>query len=206
MSKDIQNSEGTPDNTEATNEEANVESSQEGQTTEQSIDNALSDTNNDAPVEDVIPETYEFTTPEGYELSEGVTGIVTKLAKEMKLSATNAQSLVDTHLQVVALQEQERTQAWTEHLVKQEQACKQHAVLGGTNYAENIAIAEKAVQSVMSESALKSLSDYGMLKDPEVMAGFLKVGKAISEDSLVTGQRKSVAKDALDFSDIKDKL
>lgn len=137
-----------------------------------------------APVKNA-PETYEFKAPEGQSFNEQVLAAYTTAAKELDLTQDAAQKILDSVAPVMAAQQSEAIAAvkagWVE-------ASKNDAEFGGEKFDENLAIAKKGLESFATPEFVEFLNTSGLGDHPEVLRTFLRIGKAIGEDSkIVTG-------------------
>lgn len=131
------------------------------------------------------PEKYEFKAPEGEAFDSEVLDVYAEVAKELNLPQESAQKVLDKvapvlHAQQAQRLEQVRT-AWAEET-------KADKAIGGDKLAENLAIAKKALSAFGSPELSKLLETTGLGNHPEVIRLLHKAGKAISEDSFVTGK------------------
>lgn len=137
----------------------------------------------DKPAEGA-PEKYaDFTLPEGADLK--VSEEFTSLAKELDLNQSKAQKVVDLGTKIV--QRMATVQAETlanavKGWVTDARADKE---FGGPKVAENVAIAEKALQTFGTPELRALLKGTGLANHPEVIRAFYRAGKAISEDGFV---------------------
>lgn len=128
-----------------------------------------------------VPEKYEFKAPEGVELDSVAAGEFSALAKDLKLTADQAQGVVD-----IAVKMQQRQAESVAATVKEwGDQSKADKEFGGDNLDANLAIAKKAVDTFGSDAFKQLLSSSGLGNHPEVIRTFLKAGKAISNDTFV---------------------
>jgi hypothetical protein len=141
------------------------------------------------------PEKYEaFTMPEGYALDENLLNEFAPVLKELNLPQAAAQKVMDFAPKLI-----EHTQQSTIAQVLEQtglkdfptwaDAVKTDKELGGEKYAENLAVAKKAIDTFGSPELRAVLNKTGLGSHPEVVRAFYKVGKQISEDSFVTGSK-----------------
>jgi hypothetical protein len=135
----------------------------------------------DKPIE------YEFKAPEGVELDTELVGKFTDIAKELKLPADQAQKVVDLY----AATRQAEADAFTKQVETWGNEVKADKEIGGKNLEESLGYARKVIDS-FGDDGIKSLLDStGMGNHPAVVKMLVKVGKAISEDSMVRGATPS---------------
>lgn len=132
------------------------------------------------------PESYaDFTVAEGITMHADLLDGFKGLAKELGLSQESAQKLIDLQAKV-ELASAEATQA---ALVEQSQQwaadTKADPEIGGANYDANVQTALKAVHAFASPELVQLLNDSGLGNHPAMVKAFLRIGKAISEDSIV---------------------
>lgn len=133
----------------------------------------------DKPAE--VPEKYEFKAPEGVELDSVAAGEFSALAKDLKLTADQAQGVVD-----IAVKMQQRQAESVAATVKEwGDQSKADKEFGGDNLDANLAIAKKAVDTFGSETFKGLLNQSGLGNHPEFIRFALKAGKAISNDTFV---------------------
>lgn len=183
-----------PSNTEvAASEDAGSLLTGQGQT--ESAESATESKDSTEAKAEAVPEKYEFTMPEGVEADSEMLAEFEPIAKELGLSQEKAQKLVD--IQIKSLQKSiQRMQA--DHEIQQEEAFKEMTTqwataakadseYGGAKFNENLSVAQKALKQFASEGLIEYLNSSGLGNHPEVIRTFVKVGKAISEDSFVVG-------------------
>lgn len=129
---------------------------------------------------------YDFKMPEGMELDAEIGAELIEFAKEKKLSADEAQKLVDLGTKMrekeAAAYQIEQTK-WVEQI-------KADPEMGGAQLDANVAVAKQALDAFGTPELKGLLNTTGFGNHPEVVRAFYKIGKAISEDRLVVGQGK----------------
>lgn len=132
------------------------------------------------------PEKYEFTTPEGHELDSEVLGQFSEAAKELDLSQDKAQLLLDKMAPAIAARQTQQIKAVQEQWANDARSDKE---FGGDKLNENLSIAKKGLETYGTPELRTLLNDSGMGNHPEVIRFFVRVGKTISEDSVVPGSK-----------------
>jgi hypothetical protein len=131
-----------------------------------------------------VPDEYtDFQTPEGVELDNELLASANPLFKELGLSQEQAQKLVDFQsAQVQAQSDQliQQTNTWKE-------AAKTDSEFGGQNFDENIGKASTAIDQFFSQEFKTLLNNTGLGNHPEVIRGFVKIGKQLAEDNPGSG-------------------
>lgn len=140
------------------------------------------------------PEAYEFTAPEGVTLDEQVIGAFKDSAKELNLTNDAAQKLLSKMAPVMAARQAEQMQAQVQEWRGQAEADQE---FGGAKLTENLAVAKKALSAYATPEFVNWLEATGLGNHPEMLRTFFRAGKAMSEDTLVTGaQRPGAQRDA----------
>ena len=143
------------------------------------------------------PEAYQFKPIEGVNLDEGVVGAFTELAKELDLSQTAAEKVLNKMAPVLA----ERSMAkLTEAKQQWYQQSLQDKEFGGDKIGENLDVARKALDAFASTELRSLLNESGLGNHPEFIRMLFRAGKAISEDGYVgpsagSGASKNMPRD-----------
>lgn len=124
---------------------------------------------------------YAFAAPEGLELNQGDLDEFKTIAKELKLPKEQAQKVVDLAIK----REQARAEAFTKQVSDWGEQVSKDPELGKP---ENLALAVKAIETFGTPELRSLLDSTGMGNHPEVVRLALKIGKAISEDTIVRGR------------------
>jgi hypothetical protein len=147
---------------------------------------------------DKAPEKYEFKSPvEGQELDAEMTAALEPVARELGLNNEQAQKLVDIYgkdiLPKIEARQQEnwakQTEAWANEV-------KTDKEIGGDAFVANVGLAQKALDTFAPAGLREYLETTGLGNHPDLVRCFVKVGKAMSEDSMVmpnTGGQRSQA-------------
>jgi hypothetical protein len=133
------------------------------------------------------PEKYEFKLPEGVTMDSEILGDFEGLARELGLSQDGAQKVADLGVKqtakfVAAQQEafDKTSKGWLASLTTDKE-------FGGDALPENLAVANKALKAFGNPALNTLLKETRLENHPEIVRAFFKAGKAISEDTLVTG-------------------
>lgn len=139
------------------------------------------------PEEKKVPEKYELKLPEKTFLTQEDLGKIALIAKERGLSQEEAQGLVEERNQVVADYQSSQVaalKARSEEWVTQVEADKE---IGGAEFEKNVALANRVITRYASPDFVNTLKTTGLGNHPELVRVFVKIGKAMSEDQLVSG-------------------
>lgn len=143
----------------------------------------------EAKPERAAPEAYEFKAPEGVELNPALLGEFEGLARELNMPQNEAQAIVERMTPKI----QARMQAQQIEIMAQARAdwlqqIESDAEIGGAAKQASQASAAKALHQFGTTELRALLKDSGLEAHPEVVRFFSRAGKAISEDSFVSGR------------------
>ena len=166
------------------------------QTTDQPADTAQAAANTDTTktTEAVTEVEYKFDAPEGVAFDQGDLDKFTALAKEHKLPADVAKKVVD----LAAQREIARADAFAKQVETWGNEVKADPELGKP---ENLAIAKKFIDTFGDDTLRDLLNTTGMGNHPAVVRMMLKGGRAISEDTFVSGRGNGNAPPAQSLAD-----
>ena len=135
------------------------------------------------PTPEAEPIEYtDFIIPEGSTLNGEVLEDYKLAAKECGLDQANAQKLIEFGAIAQAKALDKMSNEWAELSAKDKE-------FGGDKLHENLAIASKA-RDAFATPELKALLESTKLGNhPELIRAFYKIGKAMSEDKLVSGSK-----------------
>ena len=137
-----------------------------------------------AAPEKVVPEKYEFTQPEGASVDEASLGEFAALAKDLKLSQGEAQTVIDKMAPAMQARQAEAIQKAAAEWAATATADKEY---GGDKLTESLTTAKKALDAFGTPELRTLLNDSRLGNHPEVIRFMVRAGKAISEDRMVTG-------------------
>lgn len=145
---------------------------------------------------DGAPEKYEFKPAEGQELDETALKEFEPIARELNLNQEQAQKFVDLYASKIVPQlQQQQVEQWTKQTEQWAVDAKADKEIGGDNMTVNVGLAQKAFDQFGSPELKEYLNTTGLGNHPEIIRAFMKVGKAMSEDSMVmtndSGQRSA---------------
>lgn len=139
---------------------------------------------------DGAPENYEsFKLPEGVEIDTEALAEATGLFKELGLSQEKAQKLIDLQAKHELATMEANNKAF-ETMVKGWLAdSKADKEIGGDKFDENLVLAKRAMKEFAADTKFSEMLSYtGLGNHPEMIRFLTKIGKAISDDSIHTGQ------------------
>lgn len=135
------------------------------------------------------PEKYEWQAPEGVTLDTEVLSEFEQYARELNLPQDKAQAAVDLGLKML--------DKWQQGLVDQHLAtrnqwaeeAKADSELGGAKFNENLAVANAALQAIGSPELTELLTQTGLCNNIHVIRALYRVGKQVTPDQIVGGNR-----------------
>lgn len=143
-----------------------------------------------SPKEDTppgAPEKYAFTATDGQELDTAALEQFEPIARDLNLTQEQAQKLVDVFTGV----QQRQSDAWQRQTEDWAAAVKADKDIGGDKLPSNLGAAQRAIDTFGSKELKTYLDGTGLGNNPELVKFCVKVGKAMAEDELVTGDPKS---------------
>lgn len=141
------------------------------------------------------PEKYELKQPEGSPIDSQALEETAAFSRELGLTNEQAQKLVDRDHQLltsyVAAQQQaliERSQTqWVDEI-------KADKEIGGADFNRNAELARRAMAKFGSDSLKQALNESGLGSHPELVRAFVRIGKAMAEDTLAPAAGSPAAK------------
>lgn len=136
------------------------------------------------------PEQYEaFTYPENFVVDEGFVNEFADVAKALNLTQEQAQQFVDFEIQRTIAHTDARQQEWSNTLEEWKQQISKDEELGGARYDQTMTRVAKARDAFGTDGFKTFLDESGLGDHPEVVRYLARVGDAISEDRLVSGDQ-----------------
>ena len=138
--------------------------------------------------EDGAPETYEdFTLPDGVEVdAKALEGFI-PVAKNLDLTQTEAQALIDYEAKRVEEFTSAQTASWNEMQTEWRTATQSDKEIGGPAFDQSLANAKKFLGAYGTNELIEALDATGMGNHPELIRAFSRAGKAMGEDNLAIG-------------------
>jgi len=141
----------------------------------------------------------DLQAPEGAQFNPESLGEFKALATEMKLPKEQAQKLADLGVKAIQRQQEQFMQAIAAEHARWAEASRTDPEYGGDKLDESLGLANRALSEFASPEMLKLLTENKLGNHPEIIRTFVRVGRAISEDRLVTGATKPPVRDARNF-------
>jgi len=133
----------------------------------------------------VVPEKYELKMPDGSKLDQKHLESVSTYAKAKGLTNEQAQEFLNRESDAVkSLHDaqmaglQERKTSWK----KESELDKE---IGGDNFAKNVELGHRVLKHFGADALIPQLEATGFGNHPDVVRLFMKIGKAMGEDTLV---------------------
>lgn len=134
------------------------------------------------------PEKYEFQAGEGVELDAEALKDFEPVARELNLTNEQAQKLVDAYPKILSGVQQRQTEAWQAQTEQWAADVKADKEVGGDKLTANLSAAQRALDQFGTPELREYLDGTGLGNHPELVKAFIKVGKAMSEDGVITGK------------------
>lgn len=133
------------------------------------------------------PETYaDFTTPEGVELDTEVLDDFRGVARELNLPQEAAQRVVDLGVKLSQKWVEQQSEAFGQAVQGWAQQAQSDPEIGGAGFEANVATARRALTAFGSPEFTALLNSTGLGNHPEFIRAFAKIGRTITEDTVVT--------------------
>jgi hypothetical protein len=139
------------------------------------------------------PESYEFKAHDDFEFDAKLIDSYAGWAKEQNLSQDVAQSLLDKIAPELHAQQQESVRALHEQWKTESEADKE---IGGAGLPENLGLAKKVLDAFGTPEVVELFNTTGLGNQKEIIRLLSKVGKAMSDDKIVTGEATREPTDA----------
>lgn len=133
------------------------------------------------------PEKYEFQAAEGVELDTEALKEFEPVARELNLTNEQAQKLVDAYPKILAGVQQRQAEAWQKTTEQWAADVKADKEIGGDKLISNLSAAQRALDQFGTPELKEYLNTTGLGNHPDLVKTFVKIGKAMSEDGMVTG-------------------
>ncbi|WP_117273650.1 peptidase [Klebsiella pneumoniae] len=135
------------------------------------------------------PEKYEFKPAEGQELDTAALEQFEPIARELNLTNEQAQKMVDLYgTKIMPMVQKQQAEAWQAQTEEWAATVKADKEIGGDKLTANLGVAQRALDTFGTPALKEYLNGTGLGNHPELVKAFVKVGKAMSEDGVVTGK------------------
>lgn len=127
------------------------------------------------------PSEYKFAQVDGKDLPAEITTELSATAKELGLTAAQAQKFADYELKLRTNADAETKAALEKTQQGWRDTIKADKDIGGANLEANLALSKRALEKFFPGIA-KSAPGFPFLDHPEVVKGLITIGKSIGED------------------------
>ncbi|MBD5700867.1 peptidase [Citrobacter freundii] len=135
------------------------------------------------------PEKYEFKPAEGQELDAAALEQFEPIARELNLTNEQAQKMVDLYgTKIMPMVQQQQVEAWQKTTEQWAADVKADKEIGGDKLTGNLSAAQRALAQFGTPELKEYLEGTGLGNHPELVKAFVKIGKSMSEDGMVTGK------------------
>lgn len=131
--------------------------------------------------------------PEGLTLDEGFLTDFTNIAKESGLSPEQFKKMTDMGAKMATSIMTKAQEANQQRIDGWRQETENDKEIGGEKLAENLSIAKRAMETFGSPELSAVLDESGLGNHPALIKALVKIGRGVSEDSLVPGGAQSAA-------------
>jgi len=151
----------------------------------------------------VVPEKYELKLSKNSLLDPAYVAKIEAEAKAEGLSNEQAQGRLARDEQVAQNTLLAQQQAFKERAISWAKECESDKEIGGTAYKENVELAKRALDQFADASFKKILDESGLGNNPHLLRTFVRIGKKIGNDRLVTeGKAGGVPKEKRSKEDV----
>lgn len=135
------------------------------------------------------PEKYEFKPAEGQELDTAALEQFEPIARELNLTNEQAQKMVDLYgTKIMPMVQKQQAEAWQKQTEGWAETVKADKEIGGDKLTANLSAAQRALDQFGTPELKEYLNATGLGNHPDLVKAFVKIGKAMSEDGMVTGK------------------
>ena len=121
--------------------------------------------------------------PEGYQADQGLVEGFNKVALEAKIPKSAAKKLMDWYIQQDVQHQQDLQKGYQEEMSKAMDGLRQK---WGAAADHNVALAQQVVADIGVPGLKEALEETGAGNNPAIIEFLAKVGKFLSEDSIIT--------------------
>lgn len=129
-------------------------------------------------------EDIDLTPPEGFQLDDEVATEFKQLAVDSGFTKEQVEALKGMQVKLY----EKQTEAHAATVAKWGQDLKTDKEIGGAELPQNLAHARTAIREFFSDDAKKVLDATGLGNHPALVAGFVRMGKAMSEGGSFSGK------------------
>ena len=131
-----------------------------------------------------IPETYEFTPPEGMTIDEELLGDVQAFAKENKLTAAAAKNIADLGIKLVNKQNEIRENQFNEVKTGWLKTAQGDPEIGADVLKGKDSVAAKAFNTIATPEMKDLVDQFGIGNHPEFLRMFYRLSTLMGDDKM----------------------
>lgn len=151
-----------------------------------------------APV--ALPEKYELKVTDQSLFEPAYLDQFQAYAKEHKLTQDQAQQILDREASAISEYAKRQQSEFSSVQTQWVESCKKDPEIGGDNFKASVELAQRALEKYATPSFVQDLNNSGYGNHPELVRIFARIGRAMSEDKLVSSG--SVSSGSKSFEDI----
>lgn len=133
----------------------------------------------------------DFTFGEGQALDPAIVADIKAAAKDAGMTQAQAQKVAELAVKRVEAERSRQSDALTQARTQWADAARADKEYGGQNLEASLGYAKKALDAYGSPELKALLNETGLGNHPELIRAFVRAGKAISEDRIITGGRQA---------------
>jgi hypothetical protein len=137
-----------------------------------------------AKANEAAPAEIAIKLPDGVVADKPLMDGFIALAKESGLKGESAQKIADLYVQAQASQAKAAEEAHAKQVAAWAEEVKADKQIGGASLDASMAVASRAVAQFGSPELKELLNSSGLGNHPALVRAFVKIGRAISEDSI----------------------
>jgi hypothetical protein len=137
------------------------------------------------------PTEISLEAPEGSSLGEDYVSSLADFARENGLSQEAAQAMLDREVGASQEAQRAREQAIATEQQKWRDTVQSDKEIGGDRFAESTQLARKVIHKYGSDELIQELNDSGYGDHPELVRLLVRIGREMSDDTLLTGKISS---------------
>lgn len=148
--------------------------------------------------DDVVPEEYDFSKvlPEGMELDKGMADAMAPVFKDMGLTQAQANKMVAAYAEAVNAHAKAQAEEIGNIMKSWVTKAKDDAEIGKAAWTESVRQANAVLKKFGTPELVQEVMvGQGVGNHPEVIRIFARIGKALSDDVLTTGEQTDTSKD-----------
>jgi len=136
-----------------------------------------------------VPEKYELTMPEGWELDEKGLAELTPIMRGLKATNEQVQAVADLYIKRLSAAREAQLEADRAQLAAWEKEVREDPEIGGTALDENLAAVSRVLSKYASPEFVAYLDRSNLGNYPPFVKAMVKMAKDLSDDRFIPGGR-----------------